>query len=107
MARGSYSAAAVVNHSGVSFKQLIDDGLHILCLLGQDATLCAVGKSGRVEVTGLYRQLYEMAGDLKPKSVSIDTLSRAFAGNEIDGTQVYGFAMLMQALAMAAGGSVT
>jgi RecA-family ATPase len=99
--------AAVVNHYGVSFKQLIDDGLHILCLLGQDATLCAVGKSGRVEVTGLYRQLYEMAGDVKPKNVSIDTLSRAFAGNEIDRMQVYGFAMHMQALAMAAGGSVT
>jgi hypothetical protein len=45
--------AAVVNHYGVSFKQLIDDGLHILCLLGQDATPCAVGKSGRVADAGL------------------------------------------------------
>jgi RecA-family ATPase len=79
----------------------------VLCLLGQDATLCAVGKSGRVEVTDLYRQLYQMAGDLKPKNISVDTLSRAFAGNEIDRTQVYAFAMHMQALAMAAGGSVT
>jgi RecA-family ATPase len=99
--------AAIVNYYDVSFRQLIDDGLHVLCLLGQDATLCAAGKSGRVEVTGLYRHLYEMAGDLKPKNVSIDTLSRAFVGNEIDRTQVYGFAMHMQALAMAAGGSVT
>jgi RecA-family ATPase len=79
----------------------------VLCLLGQDATLCAVGKSGRVEVTDLYRQLYQMAGDLKPKNISVDTLSRALAGNEIDRTQVYAFAMHMQALAMAAGGSVT
>jgi len=65
------------------------------------------GKSGRVEVTGLYRQLYEAAGDIKPKNISIDTLSRAFAGNEIDRVQVYAFAMHMQALAMVAGGAVT
>jgi RecA-family ATPase len=40
-------------------------------------------------------------------NISIDTLSRAFAGNEIDRVQVYAFAMHMQALAMVAGGSVT
>jgi RecA-family ATPase len=77
-------------------------------MLGRDATLCAAsGKSGKVEVTELYRQLYAQAGDLQPKNISIDTLSRAFAGNEIDGVQVYAFAMHMQALAMVAGGSVT
>jgi RecA-family ATPase len=99
--------AAIAKHYGVSFKDLTSQGLHVLCLLGQDATLCASGKSGRVEVTGLYRQLLEAAGDLKPRNISIDTLSRAFAGNEIDRVQVYGFANHMQALAMVAGGSVT
>ncbi len=100
--------AAIAKHYGVTFKQLTDNGLHVLPLLGQDATLCAVsGKSGRVEVTDLYHQLYEAAGDIKPKNISIDTLSRAFAGNEIDRVQVYAFAMYMQALAMVAGGSVT
>src|ERR1700751_741557 len=58
-------------------------------------------------ITDLYRQLYEAASDIKPKNISIDTLSRAFAGNEIDRVQVYGFAMHMQALAKAAEGSVT
>jgi RecA-family ATPase len=100
--------AAIAKHCGVTFKKLIEGGLHVLPLLGEDATLCAVGgKSGRVEVTGLYRQLYEAAGDIKPKNISIDTLSRAFAGNEIDRVQVYAFAMHMQALAKVAGGSVT
>jgi RecA-family ATPase len=99
--------AAIAKHYGVTFEELIRDGLKVLCLLGQDATLCAVGKSGRVETTALYRQLYEAAGDLKPKNNSIDTLSRAFAGNEIDRAQVYAFAMHMQALAKVAGGSVT
>jgi len=92
----------------VTFDQLIASGLHVSCLLGQDATLCATGgKSGKVEVTDLYRQLRDAAGDFKPKNISIDTLSRVFAGNEIDQVQVYAFAMQMQALAMVAVGSVT
>ena len=100
--------AAIANHYGVTFKELIAGGLHVLCLLGQDATLCAFNRrSGRVEVTGLYRQIYEAAGDIKPKNISIDTLSRAFAGNEIDRVEVYAFSTRMQALAMAAGASVT
>jgi RecA-family ATPase len=100
--------AEIAKHCDVTFAQLIRDGLHVLPLLGQDATLCAVtGKSGRVETTALYKQLYEAAGDIKPKNISIDTLSRAFAGNEIDRVQVYGFAMHMQAMAMVAAGAVT
>jgi RecA-family ATPase len=100
--------AAIASHYGATFKEIIEAGLHVLCLLGQDATLCAAnGKSGKVETTALYKQIYEAAGDIKPKNISIDTLSRAFAGNEIDRTQVYGFASHMQALAMVASGSVT
>ena len=97
--------AAIANHYGVTFKDL--DDLKVLCLLGEDATLCAVGRSGRVETTALYKQIYEAAGDIKPKNISVDTLSRAFAGNEIDRRQVYEFAMHMQSLAMVADGSVT
>src|SRR5215831_3958059 len=64
-------------------------------------------RAARWRVTPLYVQLYQAAGDIKPKNISIDTLSRAFAGSEIDRVQVYAFAMHMQALAMVAGGSVT
>ncbi|MCK1652252.1 AAA family ATPase [Bradyrhizobium sp. 149] len=99
--------AAIAQHYGVTFKDLIGGGLHVLPLLGQDATLVAATKGGTVEVTGLYRQLFEAAGDIKPKNISIDTLSRAFSGNEIDRVQVYAFAMHMQALAKVADGSVT
>jgi RecA-family ATPase len=100
--------AAIAKHYAVTFEELTTGGLRVLCLLGQDATLCAIkGKSGTMEVTDLYRRLYEAAGDIKPMNVSIDTLSRAFAGNEIDRVQVYAFAMHMQAIAMVAGGSVT
>jgi RecA-family ATPase len=99
--------AAIAKHYDTTFKELTDGGLRILPLLGKDATLCAVTKGGNIEVTALYRQLYEAAGDIKPKNISIDTLSRAFSGNEIDRVQVYAFAMHMQALAMVANGAVT
>jgi RecA-family ATPase len=100
--------AAIAKHFGVSFSDLIKGGLYATSLLGQDATLCYLsGKSGRVETTKLYAELYERAGDLKPINISIDTLSRAFAGNEIDRVQVYAFAQHMQALAMVAESSVT
>jgi RecA-family ATPase len=99
--------AAIVAHFGTTFADVIAGGLHILPLLGQDAVLCAAARSGKVETTALYRQIYEAAGDMKPKNISIDPLTRAFAGNEIDRTQVYAFASHMQALAMVADGSVT
>jgi RecA-family ATPase len=98
--------AAIAKHYGVTFKEL--SGLRVLPLLGEDMTLCAPsGKGGKIETTALYRQIYEAAGDIKPKNISVDTLSRAFAGSEIDRTQVYAFAMFMQKLAKVAGGSVT
>jgi RecA-family ATPase/5S rRNA maturation endonuclease (ribonuclease M5) len=98
----------IASHHGVTFADLIKGGLHVLPLLGQDATLCAVNpRTGRVETTELYQRLYEAAGDIKPKNISIDTLSRAFAGSEIDRVQVYAFCMHMQALAEVAEGSVT
>jgi hypothetical protein len=99
--------AGIATHYGVTFEDLTKGGLRVLCLLGQDATLCIPGRGGKIKTTALYRQLYEAAGDIKPKNISIDTLSRAFAGNEIDRVQVYAFAQHMQALAKVAGGSVT
>jgi RecA-family ATPase len=100
--------AAIARHYGVTFKDLIDGGLHVLPLLGQDATLCAVNpRTGKVETTALYKQVYEAAGDIKPMNISVDTLSRAFSGSEIDRVQVYAFCNHMQALAQVAGGSVT
>jgi len=98
---------AIAKHCGVTFAELAAGGLHVMSLLGKDAILCNVSKGGKVETTALYKQIYQAAGDIKPKNISIDTLSRAFAGSEIDRVQVYGFASHMQALAKAAGGAVT
>lgn len=99
--------AAIAEHYGTTFEELAKGGLHVLCLFGQDATLCTTSRSGKVETTPLYKQIYEAAGDIKPINISVDTLSRAFAGNELDRVQVHAFAMHMQALAIVSDGSVT
>jgi RecA-family ATPase len=97
----------IAKHYGVTFNQLVADGLYVRCLFNEDATLCTVSRDGKVEVTGLYRQLYQEAGDIKPINISVDTLTHAFAGSEIDRVQVYAFAMHMRRLAKVANGSVT
>ena len=100
--------AAIARHYKTTFKALIAGGLKVLPLLGQDSMLCVQsGRGNHIETTPLYKQLYEAAGDLKPKNISIDTLSRAFGGDEINRVQVYAFAMHMQAIAKVAQGSVT
>jgi RecA-family ATPase len=100
--------ADIIKHYGTTFKEVSCKGLHMLPYLGRDATLCATTpRTGRVETTDLYKRLYEAAGDIKPINISIDTLSRAFAGNEIDRSQVYAFSQHMQALAEVADASVT
>jgi hypothetical protein len=98
----------IAKHFQTTFADLIKGGFHLLNLFGQDATLFHhSGKSGRVETTPLYKQIYQAAGDLKPINISLDPLARIFAGNEMDRTQVYGLVAHVQALALASGGSVT
>jgi RecA-family ATPase len=98
----------IAKHFQTTFAQLIAGGFHLLNLFGQDATLFHHnGKSGRIETTPLYEQIYQAAGDLKPINISLDPLARIFAGNEMDRTQVYGLVGHAQALALASGGSVT
>jgi RecA-family ATPase len=100
--------AAIAQAYGTTFRELTSGGLRVLPLLGQDSMLCVqAGRGNHIETTPLYKQLYEAAGDLKPKNISIDTLSRAFGGDEINRVQVYAFAMHMQAVAKVAQGSVT
>ena len=99
--------AAIAAHHQTTFRELIDGGLHVLCRLARTPCYARLDKTGKVEPTNLYQRLFEAAGDIKPKNISVDTLTRAFAGNEIDRVQVYAFAMHMQALAKVANGSVT
>jgi RecA-family ATPase len=99
--------AAVARHYGVTFAKLIKDGLHIMSLVGRDAVLATVSRSGKVEATALYKQLVQAAGDIQPKSVTIASCANVFTGDENNRTQVTQFVGMLTHVAIVANGSVS
>jgi RecA-family ATPase len=97
---------AIARHYGTTFDELKANGFRFKSFAGDDAILGAVNRDGRIEPTALYNQIYEQAGDLKPKHIGIDTSADVFAGNEIDRAQVRQFISLLRRLAIVANGSV-
>jgi RecA-family ATPase len=91
---------------GTTFEELRAHGLRFKSLAGDDAILGAPDRNGIIKPTSLYDQLYEQAGDLKPKHIGLDTSADVFAGNEIDRSQVRQFISLLRRLAIVANGSV-
>ncbi len=98
--------AAIVRHYGVSFKDLINGGLHLISLVGEDAVLATASRSGKVEPTPRYRQLLEAAGDIKPRMIGIASSANVFAGEENSRPQVQQFIGLLTKLAIVANGAV-
>jgi len=98
--------AAVVNHYGTTFKDIIEGGLHLLSLTGLDPVLAATTRSGRIEPTSRYKQLLEAAGDIRPKMIGIASSANVYAGSEIDRSQVQQFIDLLTALAQLANGAL-
>jgi RecA-family ATPase len=100
-------ADAIAQHYDVTFAELADRGLNLSSWFGEDAVLGAPARrNGIIEPTARYRQLLEMAGDLKPKTISISSASNVFAGSEIDRAQVRQFINLLSRIAVAANGTV-
>jgi RecA-family ATPase len=100
--------AAIAEHYGVSFADLVKGGLHIMSLVGQDAVLATCSRKGAVEPTTIYSQLLQAAGDIKPVQIVIASSANVFGGNENDRHQVQVFVgNLLTKVALTAGGSVT
>jgi RecA-family ATPase len=97
---------AVLFHYGVKFADAIAGGLHLISLAGQDAVLAAPAKGGRIEPTKLYKQLFQAAGDIKPKMIGIASSANVYGGSEIERSQVQQFVSLLTGLAVVANGSV-
>jgi RecA-family ATPase len=98
--------AAIVKHYGTTFEELAADGFRFVSLAGEDAVLGAPDRNNIIKPTELFNQLYEQAGDLKPKHIGIDTSADVFAGNESDRAQVRQFISLLRKLAIVSNGSV-
>jgi RecA-family ATPase len=98
--------AAIVEHYQTTFSDTVKGGLHLISLAGQDAVLVTAGRSGKIEPTALYKQLIEVAADIKPKMISIASSANVYAGSEIERNQVQQFVGLLTRLAIIANGSV-
>ena len=98
--------AAIVRHYDIAFEDLINGGLHLISLAGDDAVLATVTRSGKVEPTPRYAQLLEAAGDIKPKMIGIASSANVFAGEENIRPQVQQFIGLLTKIAIVANGSV-
>ena len=85
---------------------MIQGGLKITSLFGQDAVLATPARDGKMEPTPLYRQLLQVTGDIKPKMIAIASSANVFSGSEIDRTQTQQFIGLLNRLATTAVGAV-
>jgi hypothetical protein len=97
--------AAIVRHYGVTFKELIEGGLHLMSLAGQDAVLATASRSGKITPTPLYEQILQACGDIKPVMIGLASSANLYAGNEIDRSQVQQFISLLTRLAIVANGT--
>ena len=98
--------AAIVKHYNVTFNDAVSGGLHLISFAGQDAVLATASRNGKIEPTALYKQLIEVAGDIKPKMIGIASSANVYAGSEIERGQVQQFIGLLTRLAIIANGAV-
>ena len=97
--------ADIVAHFGASLAELKSD-VHILSLAGQDAVLGYADRNGLIRPTPLFHKFTEVACDIRPKLIALDTSADVFGGNENDRAQVRQFIGLIRGMAIAANAAV-
>jgi RecA-family ATPase len=97
---------AVTRHYGVTYNSLINGGLHLVSLAGEDAVLATTTKGGKVEPTPRYFQLLEAAGDIKPKIIGVASSANVFAGDENSRPEVQQFIGFLTRIAIVANGGL-
>src|SRR5262249_29696813 len=99
--------ADILCYYGATFAEAARKGLHLLSYAGQDCLLGIPDKGGIIRPSSLWTRLEQAAMDIKPGSISIDTVADVYGGNEIDRGQVTGFVKMLQGGAMRARCSVS
>src|SRR5262249_5778055 len=74
--------------------------LHLLSYVGEDCLLGVPDHQGIIRPTELFHQLLADAIRIKPVSLTIDTLTDVYAGDEIDRNQTTQFVKLLQHMAI-------
>jgi len=73
---------------------------HIVARAGQDAILGYPDRNGLIQPTPLFTELEEMAREIRPKTIALDTSADIFGGNEINRAQVRQFIGRLRKLAI-------
>jgi RecA-family ATPase len=95
----------ILSHYGTTHADLVANGFYMRHY-GDEAVLGAPDRNNIIQPTRLYDELYEQAGDIKPRHIGIDSSADVFAGNEIDRSQVRQFIGLLRRLARVSNGCV-
>jgi RecA-family ATPase len=96
---------AIAQHYGAPLSELERD-YHVISRAGKDAVLGYPNRNGLIHPTPLFEELHEIARDIRPKMIAIDTAADVFGGNEINRTQVRQFIGLARKMAIAANSAV-
>jgi RecA-family ATPase len=96
---------AIAQHYGAPLSKLERD-YHMISRAGKDAVLGYPNRNGLIRPTPLFEELHEIACDIHPKMIAIDTAADVFGGNEINRTQVRQFIGLARKMAIAANSAV-
>jgi RecA-family ATPase len=97
--------AAIAEHYGASLSGLERD-YYIVARAGQDAILGYPDRKDLIRPTPLLTDLEEMAREIRPKMIALDTAADIFGGNEISRTQVRQFIGLLRKLAIVSNSAV-
>jgi RecA-family ATPase len=92
---------AILRHYGATFSDIVGQ-LHLLSYVGEDCLLGIPDHNRIIRPTGLYQRLLADAIKIKPVSVTIDTLTDVYAGDEIDRNQTTQFVKLLQHMSIKA-----
>lgn len=98
--------SSIVHHYGCRYSDLINGGLHLISLAGQDTVMAQASRNGKIEPTPLYNLIHQACADIKPVIIGLASSANFFAGNEINRSEVQQFIGLLTKLAIVANGSV-
>jgi RecA-family ATPase len=98
--------AAIARHYDISFRQLLDGGLHLIDKAGKHAALVCPGRHGILQGTPLLDQIHDDARRIKPRLIILDSRNQIFAGNINDPVQANDLITGLRGLARGAGTSI-
>jgi RecA-family ATPase len=90
---------AILRHYGAKFGDIVG-GLHLLSYVGEDCLLGIPDNKSIIRPTALFHRLLADAIRIGPVSITIDTLTDVYAGDEIDRNQTTQFVKLLQHMAI-------